>query len=259
MPGVHVRGRRLGYEVQPPNYDKSDLTVVFVHGSGGDREDWRAQLDGLPHIANMMAIELPGHGASDGPGEKTVPAFSQWVIDFVDALALEKVVLVGCSLGSAIVQWIALFAKPSWLEGIGLVGAGARLRVHPAILAGLVDDKDAAREKLAEFCLSPASDQSLHEKMQDKYTNTSAELIRADLSACDAFDVMEKIKDIELPTLIVVGEDDMLTPVKYAKFLKQTIPGSTLTIVPKAGHLVMMEQPETFNAALGDLIACLRD
>jgi pimeloyl-ACP methyl ester carboxylesterase len=259
MPKVCVRDRLLGYEVQPPNYDKSDLSVVFIHGSGGDREDWRAQLDGLSRIANIIALELPGHGASDGPGETTVPAFSQWVIDFVDALALEKAVLVGCSLGSAIVQWITLFAKPSWLKGIGLVGAGARLRVHPAILAGLIEDKDAAREKLAEFCLSPASDRSLHEKMQDNYTNTSAELIHGDLSACDAFDVMEKIKDIALPTLIVVGEDDMLTPVKYAKFLNRTIPGSTLTIVPKAGHLVMMEQPNQFNSTLGDFLARLKE
>lgn len=259
MPEEYVRGRRLAYEVQPANCDKSDLSVVFIHGSGGDRDDWRAQLDGLSLIANMIALELPGHGASDGPGETTVPAFAQWVIDFVDALSLEQVVLAGCSLGSAITQWIALFAKPAWLKGIGLVGAGARLRVHPAVLAGLIEDKDAARQKLAEFCLSPASDRSLHDKMQDKYSNTSAELIHADLSACDAFDVMDKVQEIAVPTLIVVGEDDLLTPVKYASFLNQAIAGSKIEILPRAGHLVMMEQPELFNEALGAFLTRLKE
>jgi pimeloyl-ACP methyl ester carboxylesterase len=257
MPEVLVRGRRLGYEVQPSDYKKSDLSVVFIHGSGGDRDDWRAQLDSLSKVATMIAVELPGHGESDGPAESTVSAFSAWVVEFVESLGLQRVVLVGCSLGSAIVQWIALFAKPSWLRGVGLVGAGARLRVHPAFLAGLVEDKDTARQKLADFCLSPASDRSLHEKMRDKYSKTSAELIHSDLNACDAFDVMGKVKDISLPTLIVVGEDDMLTPVKYAKFLNEAIPGSVLTIIPKAGHLVMMEQPEQFNAALGNFLTRL--
>ena len=109
MPEVSVRGRRLAYEVQPVDLDKSSLSVVFIHGSGGDREDWRAQLDGLSDVANVIALELPGHGASDPPGEATVEAYAQWVADFVDALGLQKVVLVGCSLGSAITQWIALF------------------------------------------------------------------------------------------------------------------------------------------------------
>jgi pimeloyl-ACP methyl ester carboxylesterase len=93
--------------------------------------------------------------------------------------------------------------------------------------------------------------------MRDKYSKTSAELIHSDLSACDAFDVMGKVKDISLPTLVVVGEDDMLTPAKYAKFLNEAIPGSVLTIIPKAGHLVMMEQPEQFNAALGSFLTRL--
>ena len=131
MPEVSIRGRRLAYEVQPVGLDKSSLSVVFIHGSGGDREDWRAQLDGLPQVANIIALELPGHGESDPPGEATVEAYARWVVDFVDAMGFQKVVLVGCSLGSAITQWIALFSPKTWLVGIGLVGAGARLRVHP--------------------------------------------------------------------------------------------------------------------------------
>ena len=254
MPEVSVRGRRLAYEVQPVGLDKSSLSVVFIHGSGGDREDWRAQLDGLPQVANVIALELPGHGESDPPGEATVEAYAHWVTDFVDAMGLQAVMLVGCSLGSAITQWIALFAPKTWLVGIGLVGAGARLRVHPAFLDGLRQDKQKALAMLSDFCLSPATGEPIRERLREKYLKTSAELVHGDLSACNEFDVMDSVHKVRLPTWILVGEDDRLTPVKYARYLHETIEGSRLGVVPQAGHLVMMERPEEFNRLLAEFL-----
>jgi len=254
MPQVSVRGRRLAYEVQPVGLDKSSLTVVFIHGSGGDREDWRAQLDGLPQVANVIVLELPGHGESDPPGEATVEAYAQWVADFVDVMDLQTVMLVGCSLGSAITQWIALFSPKTWLVGIGLVGAGARLRVHPAFLEGLRQDKRKALAMLSDFCLSPATGEPLRERLREKYLKTSAELVHGDLTACNEFDVMDSIHKLRLPTWILVGEDDQLTPVKYARYLHEVIAGSRLGVVPQAGHLVMMERPEEFNRLLAEFL-----
>jgi len=258
MPDVSVRGRRLAYEAQPVNYDKSALAVVLIHGSGGDREDWRGQLDGLSDKAPVIALELPGHGFSEPPGEHTVPAYARWVVDFVEAVGLEKVILVGCSLGSAITQWIAL-SPPSWLWAIGLVGAGARLRVHPAFLDGLLNDPEKALAGLTDFTLSPASNAALHELIMNKFRNTSPKLIHGDLSACNEFDVMERVGQIALPTWILVGEDDRLTPAKYSKFLHDAIPGSRLSVIPAAGHLVMVEKPAEFNKILGDFLAELRE
>ena len=205
MPEVSVRGRRLAYEVQPVGLDKSSLSVVFIHGSGGDREDWRAQLDGLQQVGNIIALELPGHGESDPPGEATVKAYAQWTADFVDAMGLEKVVLVGCSLGSAITQWIALFNPKPWLVGIGLVGAGARLRVHPALLDGLRQDKEKALAMLSDFCLSPATGEPLRERLNEKYLKTPAELVHGDLSACNEFDVMDSIRERTIAHLDYCG------------------------------------------------------
>jgi pimeloyl-ACP methyl ester carboxylesterase len=257
MPELTVRGRTLGYEGQPTNFDKSKLTVVFIHGTGGDREDWRGQLDGLFGLANMLALELPGHGVSEPPGESTVPAFSQWVIDFINELGLEKVMLVGCSLGSAITEWIALNASQPWLVAIGLVGAGARLRVHPAFLQGLKEDSVKALTMLADSCLSDDPDPALRTKIRDKLLGRAPELIFGDLFACDEFDVMDKVNTISLPTCIIVGEQDKLTPVKYSRHLNEVISGSRLTVIPHAGHLVSMEQPEEFNKRLGDFLETL--
>ncbi|HMK36103.1 MAG TPA: alpha/beta fold hydrolase [Desulfomonilaceae bacterium] len=257
MPEIQVNGRRVGYEVRPVEFHKADLSVVFIHGSGGDREDWRPQLENLSDAATLIAVELPGHGTSEAHGETSVPAFSRCVMDFVAALGLEKVVLAGCSLGSAITQWIALFAAPPWLKGIVLVGAGARLRVHPDFLEGLIADEDTARRLLASFCLSGTPDAALLGKLEEKYMRTPAELIHGDLSACNEFDVMDRIGEIRLPTLIVVGEDDKLTPVKYSTHLNNAIHGSRMAVLPRAGHLVMMEQPEQFNAVLRSFLDSL--
>ena len=254
MPDRSIRSRRLAYEARPEIYDKSALAVIFIHGSGGDREDWRGQLEGLSDQATVIALELPGHGASEPPGETTIPAYSHWVTNFVETLGLRKVVLVGCSLGSAITQWIAL-STPLWLVGIGLVGAGARLRVHPAILDGLLQDKEKALAGLADFALSAASDKELHEFMTAKFLNTSPELVHGDLSACNEFDVIDRVGGISLPTCILVGEDDRLTPVKYSQFLHDAIRGSRLHVIPRAGHMAMIEKPEEFNKFLGNFLA----
>jgi pimeloyl-ACP methyl ester carboxylesterase len=258
MPEVSVRGRRLAYEVQPKDLDKSSLSVVFIHGSGGDREDWAGQLDGLPKVANVVILELPGHGQSDPPGETTVKAYAQWVADFVDALGLQKVVLVGCSLGSAITQWIALFNPKPWLVGIGLVGAGARLRVHPAFLEGLKKDEQKALAMLSDFCLSAATGQPLRDSLKEKFEKISADLVHGDLSACNEFDVMDNIGKLRLPTWILVGADDQLTPAKYARYLHEAIEGSRLAVVPQAGHLAMMEKPEEFNRLLAEFLTELK-
>ena len=162
---------------------------------------------------------------------------------------------MGCSLGSAVVQWIALSPRP-WLSAIGLVGAGARLKVLPAVLDGLRQEGERQQSMgmMAEFCLSPSTGEPLRSSFTEKFRHTSPELVLNDLLACDAFDVMKRIGEISLPTWIIVGEDDNLTPMKYARFLHEHISGSRLSVIPGAGHLVMMEKPKEFNELLGQFL-----
>lgn len=254
MPEIQLKGRKLAYGVEPPDLDTSSLSVVFVHGSGGDREDWRAQLEGLSGVANVVAVELPGHGASDPSNGSSVGAHAGCVADLVEALGLKKVMVVGCSLGSAVTLWLALNPKP-WLVAIGLVGAGARLRVHPQFLEGILKDRDTAVDALTDFCLSPATGEVIRAGLREKYAKVAPEVIHSDLSACNDFDVMDRLGEIKLPSWIIVGQDDKLTPVKYSKFLSDAIKGSRMEIVPDAGHLVMMEKPEEFNRSLREFLA----
>jgi len=256
MPEVLVRGRKLGYEARPKDFDPSARTVVFIHGSGGDREDWRAQLGGLSDVATIVALELPGHGTSDPTGETAIDAYARWTCDFIDALGLRKVVLVGCSLGSAIAQWIALEGKP-WLEALGIVGGGARLRVNADFLNGLKTVPGKALELLADFALRFEPDPAIYSALNEKFKKTSAELVLGDLSACDRFDVISRIAEVRIPTWVIVGEEDKLTPPKYSQFLKDKIAGARLDVIPAAGHLVMIEQPAEFNRCLKEFLSQL--
>lgn len=256
MPEVMIRGRKIGFGAQPEVFDPSGLAMVFIHGTGGDRDDWKAQLEGLSDRMTVIALELPGHGASEAPGESTVPAYAEWVAEFVEILGLKKVVVVGNSLGSAVTLWLALYPA-AWLVGIGLVGSGARLRVHPSFVEGVLRDKEKALEMLADFALSGEPDPAVRAAVKEKFSANSPETIHGDLAACNEFDVMASLSQISLPAVIVVGEEDRLTPVKYSQFLHDALPGSRLTVIPKAGHLVMMERPTEFNACMSEFVSSL--
>ena len=83
---------------------------------------------------------------------------------------------------------------------------------------------------------------------------TSPEVIYSDFEACDKFNVMSRLKEIKLPTLIICGLEDQVTPVKYSEYLKNNIPNSRLEIIANAGHMVMLEKPEELNERLEKFI-----
>jgi pimeloyl-ACP methyl ester carboxylesterase len=246
----------LGYEAGPAGFDPSALTVVFVHGSGGDRDDWRGQLDAMADAVNMVAVELPGHGRSEGPGETSVDAYAEWVAEMIDSLDLQRVMLVGNSLGGAIALRLAV--DPSRrLKAVGVVGSGARLKVMPAVLEGLRNEPEKTLAMFTDFTVSASAPEDVRSVVVEKIRNGSPEIFHGDLTACNDFDVMDELGKITLPTWIIVGEDDRLTPVKYAEFLHKGIAGSVLEKVPAAGHLVMAENPAEFNRRLMEFISGL--
>ena len=106
--------------------------LVLIHGAGGTYLHWPAE---IRHLAgeDILAIDLPGHGASEGGGKETIDAYVGSVLELMDYLDIGQAVLAGHSMGSAIAQRLSL-DSPDRVRGLILIGAGAKLRVHPKLI-----------------------------------------------------------------------------------------------------------------------------
>ncbi len=171
------------------------------------------------------------------------------VKEFVAEGGLHPTVLVGHSMGGAITQSFAL-AYPDQLMSIVLVGTGAKLRVDPKIFAGLRDDPRGAIDLIARGACAPGAPGEGVEQDTEALLRTPVPVVERDLRACDAFDLMKQVQEITLPSLVICGTDDLMTPPKYAEHLHQRIQGSQLVLVPAAGHMVMLEKPDEVNRAI---------
>ena len=249
MPFTSVRGLRVHYAAEAPLVPGRGPGIVFVHGAGGTQEHWRFQVRQLASRWNALALDLPGHGESQGDGFGTIPEYRDVVRDFLDTLGFTRAVLVGHSMGGGIAQSFAL-TYPDSLAALVLVGTGARLRVHADIFAAIQRDMGEAGRLISGWAYSSAAMPATVASAAAAFARNRPSVLEADFRACEAFDLMTEIPKIRIPTLIVCGEDDRLTPVKSARFLHEKIPGSALAVIPSAGHMVMLEQPVEFNRGL---------
>lgn len=228
-------------------------TLVLLHGSGGAHELWTGQVDALAGRANTVALDLPGRGLTPGPGMRRVSDYAERVARFVDALDAPRPVPCGLSLGGAIALQLLLDRPGRFAAGI-LIGTGARLRVLPAILDGIERDY-AAHLSNMRLAASPRTDPALLAPVLQSNARCPASVTLGDFLACDAFDVMERLIEIDVPVLVVSGEDDRLTPPKYADFLEKHIRGARRVHVERAGHLLPVEKAAELNRAIVGFLA----
>ena len=178
----------------------------------------------------------------------------------MDEENIHQAVIAGHSMGGAITQAVALMA-PERIRGIVLVSTGARLRVHPKILELSSDAEqfDQAAEIITSWSFSESADSRLRELALARYKETKAEVANADFHACNEFDIMEELSRIKTPTMVICGEEDQMTPVKYSRYLAEHIDGARLVVVPGAGHMVMLEKPKEVAAAIKTFVEDLME
>ena len=252
MPRVEVDG-------QPVSYARvgEGPALLLVHGSGGDHTVWGHQLQGLKTHFTVAALDLNGHGKSahrDGDALTEYAADVQAVMDQLE----RPTVVIGHSLGGAVAQTLAL-QRPSSLRGIGLIATGGKLRVHPDLLATIDRDLDEAADVLAQWLFSESASDDLREKARTQMkANGQAELAR-DFRACDAFNLLDRLHQIDAPALVIVGEQDRMTPMKYSEHLREAIPNAYLRVIEGAGHMVMLERPDVLNDAITDFMDQLEE
>jgi pimeloyl-ACP methyl ester carboxylesterase len=129
--------------------------------------------------------------------------------------------------------------------------------VNPAILEGLEQDPAAIIGLAAKFSLAKGNRERLSGLITANLSRVNPETIHGDFSACDKLDITETVTGIRVPALVVCGAEDKLTPPAFSEYLRGHIPGAGLVLIPGAGHMVMLENPEAFNTALADFVNSL--
>ena len=159
--------------------------------------------------------------------------------------------LVGQSMGSAISLTAALETS-GLIDGLVLIGAGARMKVAPALLEAL----SAGRfdPSFVKMSFSPHSDPVMIGEFMASQAGVPVNTFYQDFLACSVFDVSQRMGEINLPTLIVVGLDDRMTPVKLAHYLHDNIKDSQLATIEKAGHMPMIEKPKELNRVISRFV-----
>jgi len=213
--------------------------IIFIHGAGGSSATWFMQLRGLSKDFHIVVLELNGHGKNE--------IVAQY----------EKPVLAGHSMGGALSQLFAL-KHPDRISGIILIGTGAKLRVAPLIFDMLENNFEGYVEASGSYMFYEETSPELIEASKEVIRRCKPNIISRDFAACDAFNIMERVSDISLPTLILVGKQDLMTPMKYSQYLHEKLPNSTFHIIEKAGHSVMLEQHRQLNAFIKEWMTTLQ-
>ena len=243
----------IGYITGAWPLDTMKSTLVFIHGAAGSSDFWSAQVQGLAGRANTVAIDLPGHGQSDGSGCDRVEDYARSVVNFIDAIDTKKTIPCGISLGGAITQQL-MVDYPDLFEAGILICTGSKLRVAPDIFNAIAKGMDYYAEMITKLVASKATHPDRLKRFKSDTARCKSEVVVKDFQACDGFDVMGRIGSIIAPVLVVTAEDDQVTPPKYGDFLENSISAASRVHLMDAGHIVPMEKPEEINQAIAEFL-----
>mgnify|MGYP006268917219 CR=1 FL=1 len=136
-----------------------------------------------------------------------------------------------------------------------LIGTGAKLGVNPAILGGLASNfEETIREFVGGWSFAESAERGLIEEGVKQMLMCKPDIALADFRACSEFDIRESVSNIRVPTLIIAGDQDRLTPLKWSNYLHEKIASSEIAVIKGAGHMAMMEKAEEVNNQLTSLM-----
>lgn len=254
-----VNGKGVFAATGGRDFDKSLPAVVLIHGAGFDHSAWALHSRWFAHHGFAVLVpDLPGHGRSQGPALKGIAEMADWIAALLDAAAASKAHLIGHSMGSLIALETAA-RHPAKVSALGLIGTAATMTVGPDLLkAAEVNDHDAIDMVSiwglgfdAEIGGSLAPGMWMHGGAQRVLQHCAPGVLFADLSACNSYqDALAAAAKVTVPTTLILGEKDMMTPAKAGKALAAAIPHARTVVLEGAGHMMMSERPDELLAAL---------
>ena len=255
---VTIQGTGIEYSVEGP---RTGIPVIFIHGFPFDRSIWKGQVDLLKNQFYTVTYDIRGYGGSDaGDGQYTIELFVDDLIALLDHLKISRGVLVGLSMGGYI-SLRAAERNPERVRGLVLCDTrseadsneGKIRRADQARIVQREGTRDFARSFVAGLFdeTSFAEKPEIVESIRMLIERTSPRSIVGTLIALGGrTDTTPALYNIRVPTLVLVGRHDTLTPVSASTAMKEKIPGAEMHIIPHAGHLSNLENPEEFNEHL---------
>ncbi len=240
-------------------FDAAQPTIVLLHGAGFDHTTWALHSRWFAHHGyGVLAPDLPGHGRSAGTPLSTIADMAEWTAALLDAAGTAKAWLVGHSMGSLIALETAA-RHPAKVSALGLIGTAATMTVGPDLLRAAEANDHGAVDMVsiwglgyqAELGGSLAPGLWMHGGAQRVLEQGLPGVLFKDLAACNAYQgALAAAARITVPTTLILGERDMMTPAKAGRALAAALPNSRTVVLRGAGHMMMVERPDELLAAL---------
>ncbi|MBA2770617.1 MAG: alpha/beta fold hydrolase [Sphingomonas sp.] len=236
------------------------IPIIFLHGVGSDKSVWRPQLDHFGRTRRALAFDYPGYGDSDPAANGTTrDDYAAAILAAMDALDVAEAHICGLSLGGVIA--IAMHAAAPH-RCASLVIADSFV-MHPdgrgIYLRGLEASTTVGMRALAEarapLLLGPCAPDELRDEVVATMARIDPAAFRIGLEAVWLADQRNRVAAIAVPTLVIVGEEDKVTPPNLSSELTQAIAGARMHMIAGAGHLANTEQPQAFNQLVEEFVA----
>lgn len=260
---LNVNGQRVYAYTANHALAPSKPSVVFVHGAANDHSVWALQSRYFAyHGWNAVAVDLPGHGKSEGAAFSSIDQLGNWVAQLLDAAGIERAALVGHSMGSLVALRAAAAHAPRVTQ-LALVGTAVPMPVSDPLLAASKADDHVAYEMINVFAHSSAAQLGgnrlpggwmLGNNMR-LMERSGPGVLHADFTACHTYQSgLEDAAKVKCPTLLILGKRDLMTPLKAAKDVAAKLSDAKTVALDGAGHALMAEKPdEVLDALIGFL------
>ena len=256
---LRVRGKRVFAGTGGRAFDPALTAAVFLHGAGMDHTVWALQTRSFAHHGrSVLALDLPGHGGSEGPALSGIAEMADWVLETLRVAGARTARIAGHSMGSLVALEAAARAGDS-VDGLALLGFVPELGVHPDLLEAARVGAHAALDLIvawsfgaqARFGNTPAPGLWLAGEAMRLLERASATSLATDLVSCAAYKgAAEAAARIRCPTLFLLGAEDRMTPAAKGQAFAERIAGADVTVLPGVGHMMMIEDPMATLAAL---------
>jgi len=241
-------------------FNAAQRTAIFIHGAANDHSVWALQSRYFAwHGWNVLAVDLPAHGQSDGPLCTSIKALADWVAAFLDAAQVKAAVVIGHSMGSLTTLELSA-RRPDLVGKLALVGSAVPMAVGDVLLDAALNDEEKARRMIVDWSFAPNSQLGNKHKAPGTWLpGNSLALMRRmmkgtlhnDLAACKAYvNGLAAAANVQCPAFVLMGERDMMTAPKAALGVIAALKSVRTQTIPDAGHNMMSEAPDVTLAAL---------